>query len=264
MKDFLTIGLTSAVLASIVACSNDNEQQQQVTLPTIFEGKRITEYAYSLGANYTEKEVFSYQAGKLVSYSEIEISPDGTYEDKYTVGYNDRQIKVSWKDDSDSEVCTYSLDENGFATSALLTTIEDEDTWNTYYTFEYDTNGYLIKITEKYDGEKPTTTKIEWNEGDASSFTRDGNKHTYIYTSVNNKGGILPLDNGWLDVDAELQIAYYAGILGKPTKHLVASRSSSNQLGYQETFQYKLDAEGYVEYFTTDYREEFPHKYTFK
>ncbi|WP_017142465.1 hypothetical protein [Bacteroides finegoldii] len=76
MKDFLTIGLTSAVLASIVACSNDNEQQQQVTLPTIFEGKRITEYAYSPGANYTEKEVFSYQAGKLVSYSEIEISPN--------------------------------------------------------------------------------------------------------------------------------------------------------------------------------------------
>lgn len=137
MKDFLTIGLTSAVFASIVACSNDNEQQQQVTLPTIFEGKRITEYAYSPGANYTEKEVFSYQAGKLVSYSEIEISPDGTYEDKYTVGYNDRQIKVSWKDDSDTKVCTYSLDENGVATSVLLTTIEDEDTWNTYYTFEY-------------------------------------------------------------------------------------------------------------------------------
>lgn len=110
----------------------------------------------------------------------------------------------------------------------------------------------------------PQLQKLNGMKGMHPQFTRDGNKHTYIYTSVNNKGGILPLDNGWLDVDAELQIAYYAGILGKPTKHLVASRSSSNQLGYQETFQYKLDAEGYVEYFTTDYREEFPHKYTFK
>lgn len=233
MGKISAIGLTSVVLASIFACSNEDEQSQ-ATLPTIFEGKRITEYAYSQGANYIEKEVFSYQAGKLVSYSEFEISPNETYEDKYTVEYNDSQVKVLWKDDSDSEVCTYSLDENGFATSALLATIENEDTWNTYYTFEYDTNGYLIKITEKYDGEKPTATEIEWNEGNASSFTRDGNKYTYIYTSYINKGGILPLDNGWLDVDAELQIAYYAGILGKPTKHLVASSSSSNLPGYQK------------------------------
>lgn len=244
IKKLFMIGLTSIVCAGFIACSSDDDEKE-VTLPTVFEGKRIAQYETTING-ITERKKFQYDNGKLISYSEYEISNKETIEDKYTIEYGN-QVRISWQDGNDSEVCTYSLNENGFATSAILVTKEDEDVWNTHYTFEYDTNGYLIKITEKSDGEDAKIIEIERNDGDVLSFSYDDSQYTYTYTSNINKGGILPIDNGWLDVEAELHIAYYAGILGKPTKHLIASQKEKfGYNSYEETYEYVLDADEYV------------------
>ena len=48
-------------------------------------------------------------------------------------------------------------------------------------------------------------------------------------------------------MEAELHIAYYAGILGKPTKHLIASQKEKfGYNSYEETYEYVLDADEYV------------------
>lgn len=256
MKNLFVIGLISVICAGFTACSNDDDEKE-VNLPTVFEGKRIAQ-CETTNNGLTERAVFHYDNGKLISYSDLEISGNDTYEDKYTVEYSKNQVKVSWKDGGDSEICTYSLGENGFATSAVLVTDEEGDVWNTNYTFEYDANGYLTKITEK-DDDGTNYAEIKWSEGNVVSYSADGHTCTYTYTSDLNKGGILPTDNGWVDMDAELHIAYYAGILGKPTKHLIASQKEYST----ESFQYTLDAEGYVKTCTSD-RYNLPYNYTFK
>ena len=265
MKNLFVIGLTLAICAGFTACGNDDDKQE-VTLPTIFEGKRITQ-CESTTNGYTERNAYNYSNGKLISYSEYEISNKETFEDKYTIDYENNQVRISWKDGNDSEICTYSLNENGFATSAILVTKEDEDVWNTHYTFEYDANGYLIKITERNDGEDAKIIEIERNDGDVLSFSYDDSKYTYTYTSNINKGGILPIDNGWLDVEAELHIAYYAGILGKPTKHLIASQKEKFGYNsyYEETYKYVLDADEYVKTCTITSKDNVSsYNYTFK
>ena len=44
----------------------------------------------------------------------MRISNKETFEDKYTIDYENNQVRISWKDGNDSEICTYSLNENGF------------------------------------------------------------------------------------------------------------------------------------------------------
>ena len=64
MKNLFVIGLTLVICAGFTACGNDDDKQK-VTLPTIFEGKRITQ-CESTTNGYTEKDVYSYNSGKLI------------------------------------------------------------------------------------------------------------------------------------------------------------------------------------------------------
>lgn len=257
MKNLFVIGLTSVICASFAACGSDDEPE--IKLPTIFEGKSIAQCEWG-NNGYIEKSVYNYDNGKLISYSEFEISGNETYEDKNTIEYSGNQVKISWKDGSDSEICTYTLNESGFAISALLVTKEEDDVWDTNYTFEYDANGYLTKITER-SSDETNSVVIKWVDGDALSYSKNSLNYVYTYNSDLNKGGILPPDNAWLDMDAELSIAYYAGILGRPTKHLIASQEQ----GSTETYEYTLDSEGYVKSCTSnENNSSYTYNYTFK
>lgn len=63
-------------------------------------------------------------------------------------------------------------------------------------------------------------------------------------------------------MEAELHIAYYAGILGKPTKHLIASQKENS---YEETYEYVLDADEYVKTCTITSKDNVSsYNYTFK
>ena len=80
MKNLFVIGLTFVIYAGFTACDNDDDKQE-VTLPTIFEGKRITQ-CESTANGYTERNAYNYSNGKLISYSEYEISNKETFEVK--------------------------------------------------------------------------------------------------------------------------------------------------------------------------------------
>ena len=101
-------------------------------------------------------------------------------------------------------------------------------TWN----FEYNSDGQLIKAVESKDGVKTSST-IAYNDGDAvetvTMSEKDGKEtdhYRIYYTSkkvtspIENRGCIMSFDVA-LGLDLEhLQIAYFAGMLGKATKHL--------------------------------------------
>lgn len=101
-------------------------------------------------------------------------------------------------------------------------------TWN----FDYNSDGQLIKAVQSKDGVKTSST-IAYNDGDAvetvTMSEKDGKEtdhYRIYYTSkkvtspIENRGCIMSFDVALgLDLD-HLQIAYFAGMLGKATKHL--------------------------------------------
>ena len=124
-------------------------------------------------------------------------------------------------------------------------------TWN----FEYNSDGQLAKAIQSKDGFKTLYTII-YKDGDAvESITRSEKEgketdHYKIYYTSNkvtspiaNKGCIMAFDGG-LGVDLEdFQNVYFAGMLGKATKHLpIYNIDKDNNM---TSFEWYFDANGF-------------------
>ena len=124
-------------------------------------------------------------------------------------------------------------------------------TWN----FEYNSDGQLIKAVESKDGVKTSST-IAYNDGDAvetvTMSEKDGKEtdhYRIYYTSkkvtspIENRGCIMSFDVALgLDLD-HLHGAYYAGMLGKATKHLpIYNMDKDND---KTTFDWILNGNGF-------------------
>ena len=124
-------------------------------------------------------------------------------------------------------------------------------TWN----FEYNSDGQLIKAVQSKDGVKTSST-IAYNDGDAvetvTMSEKDGKEtdhYRIYYTSkkvtlpIENRGCIMSFDVALgLDLD-HLHGAYYAGMLGKATKHLpIYNMDKDND---KTTFDWTLNGNGF-------------------
>lgn len=124
-------------------------------------------------------------------------------------------------------------------------------TWN----FEYNSDGQLIKAVESKDGVKTSST-IAYNDGDAvetvTMSEKDGKEtdhYRIYYTSkkvtspIENRGCIMSFDVALgLDLD-HLHGAYYAGMLGKATKHLpIYNMDKDND---KTTFDWTFNGDGF-------------------
>ena len=124
-------------------------------------------------------------------------------------------------------------------------------TWN----FEYNSDGQLIKAVQSKDGVKTTST-IAYNDGDAvetvTMSEKDGKEtdhYRIYYTSkkvtspIENRGCIMSFDVALgLDLD-HLHGAYYAGMLGKATKHLpIYNMDKDND---KTTFDWTFNGNGF-------------------
>ena len=124
-------------------------------------------------------------------------------------------------------------------------------TWN----FEYNSDGQLIKAVQSKDGVKTSST-IAYNDGDAvetvTMSEKDGKEtdhYRIYYTSkkvtspIENRGCIMSFDVALgLDLD-HLQIAYFAGMLGKATKHLpIYNMDKDND---KTTFDWTFNDDGF-------------------
>ena len=124
-------------------------------------------------------------------------------------------------------------------------------TWN----FEYNSDGQLIKAVASKDGVKTSST-IAYNDGDAvetvTMSEKDGKEtdhYRIYYTSkkvtspIENRGCIMSFDVALgLDLD-HLHGAYYAGMLGKATKHLpIYNMDKDND---KTTFDWILNDNGF-------------------
>lgn len=183
-----------------------------------------------------DKVIFEYKAANLANTN----APD---------------VVMTVTDDDDKKVYNLFLNNNGYIRHCDEIEYErgespKRQTWD----FEYNAAGQISKVVSSEDGYETTT--ITYRDGNIvrtsvvsgmSGIEKD--RHDIFYTSntvatpILNKGNVMFFDDTF-DIDIEeLQYAYYAGLLGKATKHLpVRSIDEKNEVS---TFRWTLDSNGY-------------------
>ena len=171
----------------------------------------------------------------------------------YSPADRDCDVRIDIAEENYGEmICLHvSLNKNGYA--EYVSEIEDnriDQDWK----FEYNSNGQLIKMVRSEGGSETTT--VTYQDGDItnverkSKFSDSGTSSTIEYGTekIENKGGVMLFDEMLcIDMD-EMGLAYFAGLLGKPTSHLPQSNKSIDYSsgGYKITtyksFSWSLDA----------------------
>ena len=171
----------------------------------------------------------------------------------YSPADRDCDVRIDIAEENYGEmICLHvSLNKNGYA--EYVSEIEDnriDEDWK----FEYNSNGQLIKMVRSEGGSETTT--VTYQEGDItnverkSKFSDSGTSSTIEYGTekIENKGSVMLFDEMLcIDMD-EMGLAYFAGLLGKPTSHLPQSNKSIDYSsgGYKITtyksFSWSLDA----------------------
>ena len=171
----------------------------------------------------------------------------------YSPADRDCDVRIDITEENYGEMISLhvSLNKNGYA--EYVSEIEDnriDQDWK----FEYNSNGQLIKMVRSEGGSETTT--VTYQEGDItnverkSKFSDSGTSSTIEYGTekIENKGSVMLFDEMLcIDMD-EMGLAYFAGLLGKPTSHLPQSNKSINYSsgGYKITtyksFSWSLDA----------------------
>lgn len=261
MKHFnysLFIAALAAASFTFSACSDDDDQtitpnpEQVFTSGTLknFDGLAVTKNANGLITQISDdNDVYTF------NYSSVTI--DSVKYD-LTIEYKDTENDG---DPSDNMTMYCKLNKDNFISEVYQIDGEgDIDTW----TFGYNTDGQLNYMKRSEGGNEVTT--LTYKDGDIIEVTEtkeaietrearedkeDIKTSTITYTSetvtskIANKGNIMLFDICFgVDID-EMEVAYYAGLLGKSTKNLPVARLRNNSDGdYTETFSWTLNKAG--------------------
>lgn len=139
-----------------------------------------------------------------------------------------------------------TLNEQGYVSHCDQTEDDgNKEAWD----FQYNTDGQLTYM--KRSENENRITRVIYENGNAVKAIneyqepKESNDTTVVtFSDIPNKGCIMLFDATLgIDMD-EMEVAYFAGLLGKPTKNLPAS---SMDLGYtpdKETFTWTLNGNG--------------------
>lgn len=225
--------------------------------------------------SFGPKNVFTEDLPKTIGYSTITYNSDGLLEEisndhgKFTFEYPAETkstaianpttviMKVDYTEYAeDNFTVKFTIGTNGFASSALQTYADTStDSWE----FKYNSDGQL-NYMKRSEGDNEVTTityangnitgiKVESDDKDAEIYTT-----SIEYTSethpngIENKGCIMLFDiTIGIDMD-EMDVAYYAGLLGRPTKKLplkkIENESDSDET-YTTIFDWTINTKGY-------------------
>lgn len=155
------------------------------------------------------------------------------------------------------------LNEVGYimgATTVYADTQSDlpKETW----AIDYNTDNTISKLTYT-SGSNVTTTAVSYTDGDIVKTEAKAAGGTVtrqiIYTdtdnptAIDNRGNVMLLSQTFGIGIGKLGMAYYAGLLGKATKHLPIAMISSESADDVHIFDWKLSATGMPEEMTENY-----------
>ena len=242
----LTVGTTM-----MASCSKDNsdEPEQKMVNGTDVNPRNV--FPLGLPKKLSEIVLTLNEKGQLVQFSEPNSNDRATFEYKdVALGSTQApQVILTETDEPDKYVYELYLNQDGFVTHAKETHYSNDHiigkaTWDFAYNadnqlkdvkcsadkkhivLEYQ-NGNVVKTTTTTVGKPTEVTTITY----ATASTRP----------IENKTGVM-LFGTTLDADFDnLEVAYYAGLLGKPSKNLPLQSEKS---GDKATFKWTLDGNG--------------------
>ena len=242
----LTVGTTM-----MASCSKDNsdEPEQKMVNGTDVNPRNV--FPLGLPKKISENVLTLNEKGQLVQFSEPKSKDRATFEYKdVALGSTQApQVILTETDEPDKHVYELYLNRDGFVTHAKETHYRNDHiagkaTWDFAYNadnqlkdakcstdkkhivLEYQ-NGNVVKTTTTTVGKPTEVTTITY----ATASTRP----------IENKTGVM-LFATTLDADLDyIEAAYYAGLLGKPSKNLPLQSEKS---GDKATFKWTLDSNG--------------------
>lgn len=242
----LTVGTTM-----MASCSKDNsdEPEQKMVNGTDVNPRNV--FPLGLPKKLSETVLTLNEKGQLIQLAEPNSNDRATFEYKdVALGSTQApQVILTETDEPDKHVYELYLNRDGFVTHAKETHyhidhIVGKATWDFAYNadnqlkdvkcsadkkhivLEYQ-NGNVVKTTTTTAGEPTEVTTITY----ATASIRP----------IENKTGVM-LFGTTLDADFDnLEVAYYAGLLGKPSKNLPLQSEKS---GDKATFKWTLDGNG--------------------
>lgn len=263
--------LATAVAFSFTSCSDDNDEPDPDNGGTTVAGPSVENvFANGLPASVDGSTFTTNDKGQLTSIKDGTTTITfeyGTFTQLRAHNFTVLMKERDSQDPTDGSDIYMELDMNGFVTYAYQVYLDDDDVDE--WSFEYNTDGYLTKV---YRTESNDTTTITHANGDIQKVVRvdgDGYRSEYTlaytndeYTSpVANKGCIMLYDEAFgVDLD-EMEIVYYAGMLGKATKNLPmgatykGTEGSSSYTDF-ETYHWEFnDNKLPIKYWEDDYKE---------
>ena len=242
----LTVGTTM-----MASCSKDNsdEPEQKMVNGTDVNPRNV--FPLGLPKKISEIVLTLNEKGQLVQFSEPNSNDRATFEYKdVALGSTQApQVILTETDEPDKHVYELYLNRDGFVTHAKETHYRNDHiagkaTWDFAYNadnqlkdakcstdkkhivLEYQ-NGNVVKTT--------TTTVVKPTEVTTITYA------TASTRPIENKTGVM-LFGATLDADFDnLEAAYYAGLLGKPSKNLPLQSEKS---GNKATSKWTLDSNG--------------------
>ena len=242
----LTVGI-----AMMASCSKDNsdEPEQKMVNGTDINPRNV--FPLGLPKKISENVLTLNEKGQLVQFAEPNSNDRATFEYKdVALGSTQApQVILTETDEPDKHVYELYLNRDGFVTHAKETHYSNNHsvgkaTWDFAYNadnqlkdvkcsadkkhivLEYQ-NGNVVKTT--------TTTVVKLTEVTTITYA------TASIRPIENKTGVM-LFATTLDADFDnLEVAYYAGLLGKPSKNLPLQSEKS---GDKATFKWTLDGNG--------------------
>ena len=250
---FLAIVLTATI--TFVSCGDDKDN------PDVEKGK-VEVNPEKVFVNGMPKVMDGYVftrdfKGRLSSMYNKKEKGSVTFDyNNNTLGTTDVPNVVMTVSDSDNRtVYKLFLNKDGYVKYCDEIEYKIDNPKTTAWNFEYNSDGQLVKAVQTKGGTK-TSSIITYNSGNAVETVtiseKDGQEtdhYKIYYTSkkitlpIANKGCLMAFD-GVLGVDLDnLQNAYYAGMLGKATKHLpIYNMDKDND---KTTFDWTFNDDGF-------------------
>ena len=242
----LTVGTTM-----MASCSKDNsdEPEQKMVNGTDVNPRNV--FPLGLPKKISEIVLTLNEKGQLVQFSEPNSNDRATFEYKdVALGSTQApQVILTETDEPDKHVYELYLNQDGFVTHAKETHYSNDHiagkaTWD----FAYNADNQLKDV--KCSADKKHIV-LEYQNGNVvKTTTTTVVKPTEVTTITYATASIRPIENKTgvmlfattLDADFDnLEVAYYAGLLGKPSKNLPLQSEKS---GDKATFKWTLDGNG--------------------
>lgn len=253
---YAAMAVLATVSCSLASCSDDdNDDPKRPDAPVIDQV-----FPEGVPSQIGDTKIVRNSNGQVTKIETKDESYTSTAEFEYGTfsRATEFQVKLTQYDSydpTDKTVIYMQLNDKGFVKYALEVYSDPEYSDDEWW-FEYNADGQLnyLKRTEG-DNE---VTRITYTNGDITSRATTSDDHqtpsiyNISYTDNNvkrpiaNKGGIMLFDDLFqIDMD-EMEVAYYAGLLGKATKNLPVRQqyAGSDNDGEYTSIEWTLNANG--------------------